>query len=546
MSAEGQAAPWVLRRWQAEALPVVMEAVRSGKAPVVSAFMGSGKSVLVAELVRRAAVHAAARADGGRGVGVVVAAPRAGLVRQLAETIRRGCAGVVGAGWSGAVGTWYEGAKEGGCGVVVTTYQSLGTLTEEWRRTGRRAALLVCDEAHATEAAGVREAIRGLEALGSDGGRERRLYRVGVTATPYRSSSGERLSLWDEIVYRYGWRQGLADGVIVPWRQVCWEGDGEVTDATQVDAICVEMLRRHGVYPALSSSDSIADAQAFAGLLCAAGIPAAAVHSEMPRREQDARIAAVRRGDLRVIVHVSMLAEGADFPWLRSLLLRRQVRARVRFVQEVGRVLRADEGKTEGVILDPFDLLGTLGLSHADALGAALDGGGEGGDGGAEEEVEGDVEEGEGGKRGASVVRRAVKRRPVGGWLTEVCGLLEEHGLTGLPASRAMPATQRQVEVIGRMIGFVRWLPHERARERLREWVKSGKVARLNRREAGDVISILKWLADRSERARAYMARTRDYAGAARLFQWPDVTLPESVPALEEEMEKVRKSAKSA
>ena len=38
------------RRWQAEALPIIVEQLRQGKRPVVSAIMCSGKSVFIAEL----------------------------------------------------------------------------------------------------------------------------------------------------------------------------------------------------------------------------------------------------------------------------------------------------------------------------------------------------------------------------------------------------------------------------------------------------------------------------------------------------------------
>jgi hypothetical protein len=44
----------------------------------------------------------------------------------------------------------------------------------------------------------------------------------------------------------------------------------------------------------------------------------------------------------------------------------------VRFLQEVGRVLRVHPGKSEGVVLDPHLLLGVHGLETAEALGEAL------------------------------------------------------------------------------------------------------------------------------------------------------------------------------
>jgi len=58
-----------------------------------------------------------------------------------------------------------------------------------------------------------------------------------------------------------------------------------------------------------------------------------------------------------------------DYPWLRWLLMRRPVASRVRFTQEVGRVLRSARGQTEALLYDPHDLLGTLALSYEAVLG---------------------------------------------------------------------------------------------------------------------------------------------------------------------------------
>ena len=59
-------------------------------------------------------------------------------------------------------------------------------------------------------------------------------------------------------------------------------------------------------------------------------------------------------------------------PWLRWICLRRPVGSRVRFVQEVGRVLRAYPGKEIANIIDPHDLFGVHCLSNPERLGEAL------------------------------------------------------------------------------------------------------------------------------------------------------------------------------
>ena len=507
-----------LRRWQAEALPVVIGALRAKKRPVVSAFMGSGKSVFLAALIAQSKEQPAR--------GVVVAAPRANLIVQLAGTLRR----VLG---KGAVGCWYEGEKEGGRRVTVSTYQSLPTLAAAWQVAGRSPSLIVCDEVHGTEAEGVRAAIEGLEALAAG----RWVSRVGLTATPFRSRSKESLSLWDEAVYRYTFADGCADGVVVPARVIGWNGRERA--AEEVDQICVDMLKAAGVWPVLASARTIRDAEAFAFLLCGSDLPAAAVHSRLSAREVAERVEALKAGTLKVLVHVNMLAEGADFPWLRGLMLRRRVSAKVRFVQEVGRVLRAHPGKTEGVVFDPFDLMGELGLSHKESIGAIID------------EVGGKTGGGGGGGEGSDPL--AVAAMPLADWLAEVGAALAPWGLevadpradvrhlgvgmtrsawqVGRPGPwRRERATEGQINALTSMVGYLRWWRGgDKAKERIRTWIKERRIT--GRGDAADLIGLLRWLREYSQPVRLE-AQTYGWRRAMAAYQWPDVELPKAVPSL--------------
>jgi hypothetical protein len=68
---------------------------------------------------------------------------------------------------------------------------------------------------------------------------------------------------------------------------------------------------------------------------------------------------------------VDMLREGVDLPWLRWICLRRPVRSRVRFVQELCRVMSSspETGKTECVVYDPHGLIEEFKLNYKAALG---------------------------------------------------------------------------------------------------------------------------------------------------------------------------------
>lgn len=526
---DAQGAPITLRKWQAEAFPLVVEAVKARKQPVISAFMGSGKSLLCAYVLQQS------RTIEGR--SAVIAAPSVDLVNQLAATFRK----VLG---DEAVGRWFGSSKQWDRRVVVTTYQSLPTLVERWKVAGRRASLLVCDECHKTGAETWKAGIEALEALnrGADG--RGHLARIGLTATPFRTSPKETLDLWSEIIYRYTSADGIRDGVIVPWRVERWGGEGRGKE--DVDGICLDMIRSKGVFPVLANAADIEDAEAFAAYLTAAGVEARAVHSELSDAVIGERKAALKAGYLKVLVHVNMLAEGSDFPWLRTLLLRRRVQARVRFVQEVGRVLRVDPDnaeKTEGIILDPLDLMGLVGISHPEQIGAVLDG---------EEPERTDgagrkpAERGEGeGLQGLVVI-------PLDEWLDSVCAAMEPFGFretTGWRGWTERRASQRQIELLSekRTFRLWQWVPEEYkpAVDRIKAWIKSGRISQITQRQAADLVGVLYCIGGLTKDIRNEMriaferGGTKDagriFATARAKWKWPaGCVWPSEVPGLDE------------
>lgn len=366
--------PWPLgppRAWQVEALDAVRAALAGGcRRPLVSAVMGAGKSRLIAEMALRSA------ASGRR---VVVVTPTQHLVEQLAGTIREAAAGTIrDAAGEVPVGRWYQHAEDqiDRGGVLVTCAASLPT--------AGRADLLVVDEAH-------REDAERLDRLAGAGVP----WAVGLTATPYRAgSTGQARALTGEwrCVYSYRISDALRDGVLVPYRAETWDGDGVDEDAIRAAvahmpskaeaeaaasvlrarAVVRRLVTLHARGPGIVSARSIADAESCAVELVEDGIEAQPIHSRLPRREREARLewlsAAPVDGPPRALVHVQLLAEGVDLPLLRWLCLRRRVGSLVRLAQEVGRALRAAPGKTEAVVLDPYDLVATYGIDTPTAL----------------------------------------------------------------------------------------------------------------------------------------------------------------------------------
>lgn len=341
-AAWGGAAP---RQWQEAALPKVLAAVDAGTRGVVSAVMGSGKSVLIAEVV--------ANRMPSKGECVVVTTPTVRLVDQLADTL----AARVGAS---NVGRYYMHAKEHARAVVVCCQPSALALVDQLHADGVKVSLWLSDEAHKTQAASMLAAAAALAPVAA----------VGFTATPFRALRTEDLSLWTAMLHEYTAADAIRDKVVVPPKLVHWLGG----DA-KLDDVCLSLCSdatRHG--PGLCNATDVADADAFAARLTAWGVRSASLHSKQSPDVQAGTLARLQAGGLACVVHVNMLAEGVDLPWLRWLCMRRPVRSRVRFCQEVGRVLRATPGKDCAWLLDPHDLFDSFGLTYEAVLaGQALE-----------------------------------------------------------------------------------------------------------------------------------------------------------------------------
>lgn len=524
-------APRAPRRWQAEALPAVLAAIRRSRPeapvrPLVSAVMGAGKSILLSELAWLA-LHGRAHEEDV----VIIAAPRQGLVEQLAGTVRERCG-------REAVGVYYQHDKQPARPVVVCCYSSLPGLVEQIVALGRRVCLFIGDEAHRTECGTVLAAWEQLAPIAA----------VGVTATPYRADDRESLSLWTEVAYRYPIEEAWRDGVLVPYRHLrvheAWVRSGEVPveGVEALDLACLRLLReavdkRLDVFPCISSAYDIPDAEGFVDALRAAGYTADAVHSRRGRDDNARAIRKLRDGAIQVLVQVNMLSEGADFPWLRGLLLRRNIQSPVMAFQLLGRGLRACEGKTECVVMDPHRNLETHGVSRPEQLGARME----------EEAAAGHYETDDEEEAERERKAREVRISFVGDvetWASEVLGIMAEHGLYQVTdrwarrdddedalLRRAWGPSEKQIATLRKMGWTCRYLPQS-----VRAEVKAlvAVAGELERGAVSDLLSILFALArcteDVRKRAREVAEATGSWAAAPR-WTWPAAVVLPPCPA---------------
>lgn len=339
-----------LREWQIAAYPRIMKAWQEQIHSLVRAATGSGKSVLIGLVCRDLQMNPKEK--------IVITAPSVGLVIQLQESLWKNL-GV-------SAGLFYEKERDVRKKVIIACHGSLDALTEALQKRGLYIRVWISDECHKTEAPKIKEFAE----------EHPYAWRLGFTATPHRAAFSGRLTLFDQIAYEYTPQMAFQDGVIVPPVLIPYYGSKTSLDDVCIDAISNPKLRG---LQGLVSAYSIDDAVSFSRKLNAAGIRSAAIYGKQSRETQKKLIEGLRIGKLDCLVHVNLLTEGADLPWLRWLCMRRAAknvsRSRNRFIQEVGRVLRTDpeSGKTCAYILDPLDLFNRLKLSYDALVGQEIE-----------------------------------------------------------------------------------------------------------------------------------------------------------------------------
>lgn len=200
---------------------------------------------------------------------------------------------------------------------------------------------------------------------------------LGLTATPERGDDepilqwfdgriAAELRLWDAIdqqrlvPFAY---HGISDGTDL--RQVTWKrGRGYdpdelsnlVTGNQILARLIIESVRRTvpnlATMRALGFCVSVGHARFMADQFSAAGITAIAVWADTPSEQRRDALRALAEGKLRVVFSVDLFNEGVDLPSVDTLLLLRPTDSPTVFLQQLGRGLRRDNGKTVCTVLD--------------------------------------------------------------------------------------------------------------------------------------------------------------------------------------------------
>jgi superfamily II DNA or RNA helicase/HKD family nuclease len=227
-------------------------------------------------------------------------------------------------------------------------------------------AYVVLDEAHHVPAQGYREIVASL----------RPQILLGLTATPERMDGesilpwfdhriADEMRLWHAIERQYLVPFdyfGIHDGTDLS--QLSWtRGSYAVAELEQryvgntrrAHLIISEFCEIYGDWRlarALGFCVSIAHAQFMAQAFRDAGIQALAITSETPTEERARSASMLRSREVNVLFTVDLFNEGVDIPEIDCALFLRPTESATVFLQQLGRGLRLDTGKTNCLVLD--------------------------------------------------------------------------------------------------------------------------------------------------------------------------------------------------
>lgn len=227
-------------------------------------------------------------------------------------------------------------------------------------------AYAVLDEAHHVPAESYREIIASLKPK----------VLLGLTATPERMD-GESILPWfnDRIADEMRLWHAIEQQYLVPFdyfgihdgtdlSELSWKRGSYVVgelekryigDARRANLIVSHFCEIYGNWPesrALGFCVSIAHAQFMARAFSNAGIPALAITSESPDGERAQAASKLRGGDVNALFTVDLFNEGVDIPEIDCVLFLRPTESATVFLQQLGRGLRLDTGKTNCLVLD--------------------------------------------------------------------------------------------------------------------------------------------------------------------------------------------------
>ncbi len=341
------------RPWQVEALASLARVREAGHSrALVAVATGMGKTWL-------AAFDACQFGEEiGRRPRVLIIAHRAHILAQAEAVLSRLLDHQFGASST----AWYIGNQSDlSSELVVASIQKLSRPEGLQRLAEQHFDYVIMDEVHHAHAPSYR---RVLAQLDCD-------FALGLTATPERTDGVDVATIFDDnLAYHASIGEGIAEEALVPFhyvgikdtvdfRQVPWrngrfdlaELEQRVARSERMDRLWSTM-EKHPADRTLFFCCSRRHAVFARDWLASQGVSAAAVFSGDGSDPYGDSLERLRTGDLQALCVVDMFNEGLDIPAVDRVVMLRPTESKVIFLQQLGRGLRASEGKSRLLVID--------------------------------------------------------------------------------------------------------------------------------------------------------------------------------------------------
>ncbi|MGM9907044.1 DEAD/DEAH box helicase [Limosilactobacillus sp.] len=193
---------------------------------------------------------------------------------------------------------------------------------------------------------------------------------LGMTATPDRPDNQDVYAAFDyHLAYEIRLQDALEAGMLAPFHYVGVQdyvmADGEtIDDTTSLHRLVADervryVLQQLDYYGycgdrarGLVFCSRQAEAEELAEKFTAAGHPAVALTNTSRPAQRRAAVRQLERGELEYIVTVDLFNEGIDIPSLNQIVMLRNTKSAIVFLQQLGRGLRKYPGKDYVTVLD--------------------------------------------------------------------------------------------------------------------------------------------------------------------------------------------------